>query len=245
MRWTKETSWQDVLSVGHQRERPWEDMPPQRGSSGTRGFVWTSRSKNAGLVEGHTCADLRRVAPDEGNRLGMHESRQVDKLQMDAGKRMNSLEGVDETASSPQLKRAPLEAPLDGEQEKTGKDETELTSLEDAPTMKSRGSPSSSTESSLLDKTSTRSRDVISSTFRGKCSLAPRSGTCSTSRVGEELSVTQLVNNPREVGGPLLFATPSREFQEPLFFETTSPGPCEGSRRNSVINMGPIRSPVH
>ena len=40
-------------------------------------------------------------------------------------------------------------------------------------------------------------------------------------RVGEEPRVTELVNNPQEV-------------EEPLFFETPSPGPDEESR-----NMGP------
>ena len=81
----------------------------------------------------------------------MDGSRQVDKVQMNAAERMNSLEGADETASSPPLKRARLEEPPDSEQEKTGKDETELISLEDALMMKSRKSPSSSTRSSLLD----------------------------------------------------------------------------------------------
>ena len=100
------------------------------------------------------CEHLRRVAPDEGNRLDMDECRQVDKRQMDAAERMNSLEGVSETAPSPPFKRARLRKPLHGEQEKTGKDETELV-------MKSRGSPRSSTGSSILDKMSTRSRSII------------------------------------------------------------------------------------
>ena len=121
------------------------------------------------------CEHLRRVAPDEGNRLDMDESRQVDQRQMDAAERMN-LKGVGETASSPPFKRARLGNPLHGEHEKTGKDETELV-------MKIRGSFSSST---ILGK------------LRSLC-----------------------------------------------FFETSSPDPYEESRRDSVINMGPIRTLVH
>ena len=49
----------------------------------------------------------------------------------------------------------------------------------------------------------------------------------------------------REVEEPLFFETPSREVEEPLFCDTPSPGPYEGSRRNSVINLGPSRSLVH
>ena len=80
--------------------------------------------------------------------MDMDESRQVDKRQMDAAEGMNSLE-VGETASSPPKKTARLRKPLDGKQEKTGKDETEVIRLEDAVVMKSRGS---STGSSILDK---------------------------------------------------------------------------------------------
>ena len=64
---------------------------------------------------------------------------------MDAAERMNSLEGVGETASTPPFFKARLVKPLHGEQEKTEKDETELV-------MKSQGSPSSSTGSCILDK---------------------------------------------------------------------------------------------
>ena len=55
----------------------------------------------------------------------------------------------------------------------------------------------------------------------------------------EEARVTQLVNNPREVEEPLFFLTPSRKVEEPSFFETPAPGPYEGRRRNSFIDMGP------
>ena len=134
--WTKETSWQDVSSFGHQRKRPCKDMPPRKGSEeplfGIPALIGR-RVRNCRFGDRHTCADT------------FEESRQmkgiaVDKLQMNAAERMNSLEGVEETASSPQLTRALLKEPLDGEQEKT------------ALTMKSRGSPSSSTGSSILDK---------------------------------------------------------------------------------------------
>ena len=66
-----------------------------------------------------------------------------------------------------------------------------------------------------------------------------------TGRVGEEPRVIQLVDNPREVEEPFLFATSSREVEGPLFFETPSPGSSEECRRDSVINMGPTRSLVH
>ena len=108
----------------------------------------------------------RRVTPDEGNRLGRDESRQVDKLQMDAV-RMNPLEGVGETASSPQFKRACLEEPLDSDQEKTGEDETKLIGLEDVLPMKSRGSSSLSTVCSILDRRP-RSRDVNFINYSGE-----------------------------------------------------------------------------
>ena len=140
---------------------------------------------------------------------------------MDAAERMNSLEGVGETASTPPFCKARLVKPLHGEQEKTEKDETELV-------MKSQGSPSSSTGSSILDKCQPDHEISFDQLPAGKCSLVPRSGTCSTGRVGEEPRVIQLVNNPREV-------------EEPLFFETPSPDPYAESRRNSVINIGPIR----
>ena len=128
---------------------------------------------------------------------------------MDAVARMNSLEGVGETASSPQFHRARLKEPLDNDQEKT-----ELISPEDALV------------SSNFGQTSTRSRDILSSTTRVKCSLGPRSGTCSVRRVGEEPRVTQLVNSPREVQEPLLFEIRlPREVKAPLFFQAPPPGP--------------------
>ena len=64
---------------------------------------------------------LRRVGPDEGNRLDMDESRQVDELQMDAVEQMNPLEGVGEAVSSPQFKRARLEEPLPTNRRKLGR----------------------------------------------------------------------------------------------------------------------------
>ena len=126
----------------------------------------------------HLYGHLRRVTPGEGNRLGWDESRQVNKLQMDAVARMNSLEGVGETVSNPQFQSARLKEPLDNDQEKTGKDDTELISPEDALV------------SSNFGQTSTQSRDILSPTTREKCSLGPRSGTCSVGRVGEEPWVT-------------------------------------------------------
>ena len=57
-----------------------------------------------------------------------------------------------ETAGSPQFKRARLEEQVDDEQEKTGRDETELAGPEDTLMTKSQGEPNSSTASSILDK---------------------------------------------------------------------------------------------
>ena len=99
----------------------------------------------------------RVVALDEGDRLDMDESRQVD-----AAERMNSLEGVGKTASSPPLKRARLGKRLDDEQEKTGKDETELMSLEDALVMP-RVTQLINREF-YFGQMSARSSDIISST---------------------------------------------------------------------------------
>ena len=163
----------------------------------------------AGLVEGHACADTSE-------------------------ERMNSLEGVGETAASPQLKRARLEEQLEGEQE--GRNRTRQ-SRRRAHDEEPRATQLINREF-YFGQTSTRSRNTISFSTRWTCFLVPKSGTRSMGRVGEEPRVTQLVNNPRE---PLIFATPSREVEEPLFFETTSPGPYVESWRNSVINMGPIR----
>ena len=170
----------------------------------------------------------------------MDESRQVDKRQMDSAERMNSPEGAGKTASSPPFKRARLKKPLDGEQEKTGKDETELISLEDALVMKSRWSPSSSAGSSILDKCQPDREISFHQVPEGNVPLYREA-----ERVGEEPRVIQLVDNLREVEEPLLFATSSREVEEPLFFETPSPGPSEESRRDRVINMVPIRSLVY
>ena len=58
----------------------------------------------------------------------------------------------EENVGNPQFKRARLEASLEDEQEKTGKDETEPISPENILMTKSQGRPNSSTASSILDK---------------------------------------------------------------------------------------------
>ena len=156
----------------------------------------------------------------------MDESRQVGKLQRNAAERMNSLEGVGGTASSPPLQKARLEEPLDGEQEKTGKDETELISLEDALMMKSRKSPSLC---SLLDNV-----NLIARSFH----QLPQ-GNVPSYEEAERVQWNEWVKSRGSLSSSVLleelksllpFAKPSREVEEPPFFETPSPGPCEGEQ---------------
>ena len=95
--------------------------------------------------------------------------------------------------------------------------------------MKSRGSASSSTASSILDKRQyDRGKPFIN--YPREVFPCPKkrnvfNGTGGVNSRGSP-------NDPREVEEPLLFATPSREVEEPLFFETPSPGAYEGSRRD-------------
>ena len=117
--WTEETSWQEASSFGRQRKRFWKVMSPRKASEDYLGpaALIGLHVRNCWFGgRAHLCEHLRGVAPDEGNRLDMDNSRQVDKRQMDAAERMNSLEGVGETAPSPPFKRARLRKPLHGEQ---------------------------------------------------------------------------------------------------------------------------------
>ena len=126
----------------------------------------------------YLCGHFRRVAPDEGDRLDMDESRQVEKRQMDAAEGMNSLQ-AGETASSPPLTRARLVKPP---RRRTGEnwegrnrtDQSRRRGRDEEPRVLNR--------EFYFGQMSARSRDIISSTARGKCSLVPRSGTCSTGR---------------------------------------------------------------
>ena len=85
-------------------------MPPRKGSeeplSGTCGLIGRNVRNCWFAGRAYLCGHLRRVAPDEGDRLAMDESRQVDKRQMDAAEGMNSLGGVGETAPSPPFKKS-------------------------------------------------------------------------------------------------------------------------------------------
>ena len=58
----------------------------------------------------------------------------------------------EETAGSPQFKRARMEKPLEDEQERTGEDETEQIGPENILMTKNPGKPNSSIASSFLDK---------------------------------------------------------------------------------------------
>ena len=108
--------------------------------------------------------------------------------------------------------------------------------------MKTRGSPSSATASSILDKRQYDREIPFHQLPEGD---VPLSQEAERVQWDEWVKSRGSPNDPREVEEPLLFATPSREVEEPLFFETPSPGAYEGSRRDTVINMEPTWSLVH
>ena len=117
-----------VEQTGHGEVVSHPNVTDERDDPARRFFIRVAArnvfGKTGRFGRANSCAiqHLRRIEHDEGNHLGVRDNRQVDELPMGAVEQMNPLEGVGETAPSPQFMRAHLEEPLDDEQEKTGEE---------------------------------------------------------------------------------------------------------------------------
>ena len=105
---------------------------------------------------------------------------------MNAVERMNSLEGIEETALSPPLNKG-------SSRRRTGEN-WEGRNRTDQSRRRAHDEEPKVTQ---LINMPTRSRDIISSTTRWKCSLIRRSGTCSMGQVGGSLSSSTILEKLR------------------------------------------------